>query len=171
MLIREIKPDDAASFINLIKQVESESQFLLFEPGERKISPEEQIKRIEAMQKLRNSTIFIAEEDKQLIGYLVAMGGNAKRNKYSVYLVIGILAEHRGHGIGTGLFEKVEKWAKEQYVHRLELTVVAQNQAGIQLYKKMGFEIEGTKRHSLTLTANLSMNTICLNFYKNYLFN
>jgi RimJ/RimL family protein N-acetyltransferase len=35
------------------------------------------------------------------------------------------------------------------YIHRLELTVVTENQAGLQLYKKMGFEIEGTKRQSL----------------------
>jgi hypothetical protein len=29
MLIREIKPDDAGCFINLIKKVESESEFML----------------------------------------------------------------------------------------------------------------------------------------------
>ena len=77
------------------------------------------------------------------------MGGNAKRNKHSVYLVIGILAQYRGLGIGTKLFEQLEKWAKEQNIHRLELTVVTRNEAGLRLYKKMGFEIEGTKRHSL----------------------
>jgi RimJ/RimL family protein N-acetyltransferase len=149
MLIREIKPDDAGCFINLIKKVESESEFMLLEPGERKIVEEEQKKRIELIRKSYNSTIFIAEEDKQLIGYLIVMGGNAERNKHSVYLVIGILAEYRGRAIGTKLFEQLEKWAKEQNVHRLELTVVTQNQAGLRLYKKMGFEIEGTKRHSL----------------------
>jgi RimJ/RimL family protein N-acetyltransferase len=153
MFIREIKPDDAGSFINLIKKVESESEFMLLEPGERKIVEEEQKKRIEVIRKSYNSTIFIAEEDKQLIGYLIVMGGNAKRNKHSVYLIIGILAEYRGRGIGTKLFEQLEKWAKEQNVHRLELTVVTQNQAGLQLYKKMGFEIEGTKRQSLYING------------------
>ncbi|MFJ5761058.1 GNAT family N-acetyltransferase [Neobacillus sp. NPDC093182] len=149
MLFREITPNDAGSLINLLKQVESESKFMLFEPGERKMSGEEQAKRIEVMRKSDNSTIFIAEEDEQLIGYLIAMGGNATRNKHSVYIVIGILAQWRGLGIGTILFEQLEKWAKEHNVHRLELTVVTQNQAGLQLYKKMGFEIEGTKRQSL----------------------
>jgi RimJ/RimL family protein N-acetyltransferase len=149
MLIREIKPDDAVCFINLIKKVESESKFMLLEPGERKIVEEEQKKRIEVMKKSYNSTIFIAEEDKRLIGYLIAIGGNANRNKHSVYLVIGVLAEYRGRGIGTKLFEQLEKWTKVHYIHRLELTVVTENQAGLQLYKKMGFEIEGTKRQSL----------------------
>ena len=136
-------------FYKFIKKVESESEFKLLEPGERKIVEEEQKKRIKLMRKSYNSTIFIAEEDKQLIGYLIVMGGNAERNKHSVYLVIGILAVYRGRGIGTKLFEQLEKWGKEKNVHRLELTVVTQNQAGLQLYKKMGFEIEGTKRQSL----------------------
>jgi RimJ/RimL family protein N-acetyltransferase len=154
MLIREIKLDDAEIFVNLIKKVESESKFMLFESGERRISPEEQVKRIEVMGKSENSTIFIAEEDHQLIGYLIAIGGSAKRNRHSVYLVIGVLAQYRGLGVGTQLFEQLEKWATEHNVHRLELTVVTRNEAGIRLYKKMGFDIEGTKRHSLYIDGN-----------------
>ena len=53
MLIREIKPDDAESFVNLIKKVESESEFMLLEPGERNIVAEEQRKRIEVVKKSR----------------------------------------------------------------------------------------------------------------------
>lgn len=153
MLIREIKLDDAESLINLIKQVESESQFMLFESGERNIGPEQQEKRIEAMKKEGNSTIFVAEENNELIGYLIAMGANAKRNKHSVYLVIGILTQYRGLGIGTKLFKQLEEWATEHSIHRLELSVVTRNEAGLQLYKKMGFNIEGTKRHSLFING------------------
>jgi RimJ/RimL family protein N-acetyltransferase len=154
MLIREIKLDDAENFVNLIKKVESESNFMLFESGERSISAEEQVKRIEVMRKSENSTILIAEEDNQLIGYLIVIGGNSKRNKHSVYLVIGVLAQYRRLGVGTQLFEQLEKWATEHNVHRLELTVVTRNESGIRLYKKMGYEIEGTKRHSLYIEGN-----------------
>ncbi|QGQ45802.1 GNAT family N-acetyltransferase [Metabacillus sediminilitoris] len=149
MLIREIKPDDAESLVNLIKQVESESQYMLFESGERNIGTEQQEKRIETMKKEGNSTIFVAEENEELIGYLIAIGGNANRNKHSVYVVIGILTQYRGIGIGTKLFKQLEEWATEQSVYRLELSVVTRNEAGLRLYKKMGFDIEGTKRHSL----------------------
>lgn len=149
MLIREIKHDDAERLVNLIKKVESKSQYMLFESGERNISPEQQLKRIEAMKKEGNSTIFVAEENGVLIGYLIAMGGNAQRNRHSVYLVIGILSEFRGLGVGTKLFKHLENWTKELSIHRLELSVVTRNEAGLRLYEKMGFDIEGTKRHSL----------------------
>ncbi|WP_318506128.1 GNAT family N-acetyltransferase [Bacillus sp. T3] len=150
-MIREIKPDDAERLVNLIKKIESKSQYMLFESGERNISPEQQLKRIEVMKKEGNSTIFVAEENGVLIGYLFAMGGIAKRNRHSVYLVIGILSEYRGLGVGTKLFKHLEVWAREHSVHRLELSVVTRNEAGLQLYKKMGFDIEGTKRHSLII--------------------
>lgn len=94
MKIRSIKISDAERFVRLINQVESESPFMLYEAGERRIELKQQEKRIEKMQKEGNSTIFVAEENDELIGYLIAMGGNAKRNKHSIYVVIGILSQY-----------------------------------------------------------------------------
>jgi RimJ/RimL family protein N-acetyltransferase len=154
MLIREVMSSDAESFIRLTKQVEDNSEFMLWEPGERNIKPEQQRKMIENMSKSENSTIIVAESDNELVGYLVVFGGGAKRNMYSAYIVIGILEEYRGKGVGTKLFEALENWASDNNIHRLELTVVTQNEAGVSLYKKMGFEIEGIKRHSLFIDGN-----------------
>ncbi|KIL50905.1 GNAT family N-acetyltransferase [Jeotgalibacillus campisalis] len=152
MLIREIKPDDAESFVYLIKQVEAEAEFMLMEAGERKISPEQQRKGLEQLGKESNSTIFVAEQEGgKLLGYLIVIGGNARRTKHSVYLVIGISTQYQGLGIGTKLFKQLEEWATLHNIHRLELSVVTRNKAGLRLYKKMGFEIEGTKRHSLLI--------------------
>ncbi len=151
MIIRQITTHDAEEFVKLIQQVEKESDFLLWEPGERTMTPEQQRKRIESMIEEPNSTIFVAEIDKKFVGYLVVIGGRAKRNKHSCYLVIGILKEFRGKGIGTKLFEELERWAHERNIHRLELTVVAQNEAALALYTKMGFKMEGIKKHSLLI--------------------
>ncbi|THE13059.1 GNAT family N-acetyltransferase [Bacillus timonensis] len=151
MLVREITPADAENFVLLTQQVENTSDYMLWEAGERKVSPDQQRKMIERIESDENSTILVAEENNQLIGFLMAIGGNARRNKHSVYIVIGILKDFRGKGVGTKLFKEMEKWAITHQIHRLELTVVIQNTAGLSLYKKMGFEIEGTKRHSLLI--------------------
>ena len=71
-----------------MEQVES-SGFMLFEPGERKISDEQMKKRIESIKKEKSSTILIAEENGVIVGYLFAVGGNPTRAKHSVYIVIG----------------------------------------------------------------------------------
>lgn len=101
------------------------------------------------MKKSENSTIFVVEKGNNLVGYLVVMGGTARRTKHAVYIVIGILKDYRGQGIGTKLFVRLEEWARDRGLHRLELTTVTKNGPGVALYKKMGFEIEGTKRDSL----------------------
>lgn len=151
MLVREITTADAQEFLKLTQQVEKTSEYMLWEAGERKVSLDQQRKMIERIGTDGNSTILVAEEENRLIGFLMAIGGNARRNKHSVYIVIGILHDFRGKGVGTKLFEGLEKWAIPLQIHRLELTVLTRNAAGLSLYKKMGFEIEGTKRHSLLI--------------------
>lgn len=153
MKIREINVEDAENFINLIKEVEANSEFMLMGAGERKTTPEQQRKQLEIIEQQSNSTIFIAENEGKLVGYLIAMGGTVKKTKHSAYLVIGILEDYRGKGIGSALFRKLEEWAKKHCISRLELTTVTLNEAGVALYKKSGFEIEGTKRNSLIING------------------
>lgn len=149
MKIRQAEERDSDNLAKLIQEVESTTNFMLFGPGERKFNPEAQRKMIQAFTAEKNSNIFLAETDNGLAGYLIAKGGSASRNKHTAYLVIGIKEGFRGAGIGTMLFEEIFSWGKEAEIHRLELTVMSENKAGIALYKKMGFETEGVKKDSL----------------------
>jgi RimJ/RimL family protein N-acetyltransferase len=153
MTIRTIREDDAEQFLNLCKRLDAETQFMLLEPGERKTTLEELQTYIDFLRRQENQTIFVAEQGNQLVGYLEASGGTFKRNRHNAYLVIGILQAFTGQGIGTQLFQRLEEWAKQRHIHRLELTVMTYNTAGIALYKKQGFLIEGTKRHSLLING------------------
>ncbi len=153
MMIRTIRESDAEQFLNLCNKLDTEMQFMMLEPGERTTTVEEQRTQIEHLLKHENQTIFVAECGEQLVGYLAAIGGEFKRNRQSVHIVIGILQAFTGQRIGTKLFQTLEEWAHHQHIHRLELTVMAHNKAGIALYKKQGFEIEGTKRHSLLVNG------------------
>ncbi len=153
MIIRTIRESDAEQFLNLCNKLDTETQFMMIEPGERTTTAKEQRTQIEHLLKHENQTIFVAESGDQLVGYLAAIGGEFKRDRQSVYIVIGILQAFTGQGIGTKLFQMLEEWAHHHHIHRLELTVMSHNKAGLALYKKQGFEIEGTKRHSLLLNG------------------
>ncbi|WP_308419001.1 GNAT family N-acetyltransferase [Virgibacillus oceani] len=48
----------------------------------------------------------------------------------------------------------MDTWARQQGLSRLELTVVVDNEAGLALYKKAGFVIEGVKKHSLLINGD-----------------
>jgi RimJ/RimL family protein N-acetyltransferase len=122
---------------------------MMLEPGERTATAKEQETLLSAMLSAENCTVLVAEEAGRLVGYIGAYGGIYRRNSHTVCVVIGVLQTHSGRGFGSKLFEELEKWARQKRVHRLELTVMTHNAIGIALYKKMGFEIEGTRIHSM----------------------
>ncbi len=147
--IRPATPDDAAAFLALRQQVDEETRFMMLEPGERQATVEQERERLINTAKADNKQTFLAEDAGQLVGWLWANGGDFRRNHHMVHIVIGILEAYTGQGIGRRLFEACEQWAREKNLHRLELTVMTHNLRGIALYKKMGFEIEGTARHQM----------------------
>jgi RimJ/RimL family protein N-acetyltransferase len=156
MHIRLAEEMDAERLSNLIRDVENTAEYMLYGPGERKYDIENKRKLISSIQAENNSAIFLAEDNNELTGYLIAKGGGATRNVHTAYIVVGILDNFRGQGIGSRLFQALTKWAKEKELHRLELTVVTHNEAGIRLYKKQGFEVEGTKKHSLRINGEFA---------------
>jgi RimJ/RimL family protein N-acetyltransferase len=153
-MIWTIRESDAEEFLALSNRLDEETAFRLFEPGERRTTVEEQREIIGRCQTGENDVILVAECDGQLVGYIAAIGGKYRRNRHSVHVVVAVLQSFAGQGIGTKLFEELEKWAGECQLHRLELTVMAHNERAIRLYKRMGFEIEGRKRHSLLVNGS-----------------
>ena len=149
MNIRAIRESDSEQFLLLGKVLDEETQFMMLEPGERMMTLEEQAQRIRNVLSHDNQIIFVVEHDNQLIGFLGAYGGNYRRSRHCVYIVIGIMQKFAGQGMGKQLFEALEKWALEHKLHRLELTVMSHNERAIRLYQKMGYQTEGIKQDSL----------------------
>lgn len=150
MIIREIEKTDAKSFLNILLQLDRETKNMMFEPEERPKDVKQVEDIIEQFQQV-HSLILIASDGggDEIVGFLTAEIGLYKRIRHSAYIVIGILPEYQGKGIGTNFFEKLDEWARQRKLTRLELTVMVHNEGAIHLYKKNGFEIEGVKRKSM----------------------
>ena len=73
--------------------------------------------------------------------------GPALRRRHVLMLGISVLPEAQGKGVGSALMAALcnyaDRWAGAL---RLELTVYCDNAAAIHLYRKFGFEVEGTLR-------------------------
>jgi putative acetyltransferase len=69
------------------------------------------------------------------------------RRRHAGEIGMAVRDDWQGKGVGTALMEAAldlaDNWLN---LTRLELTVYVDNAAGIALYKKFGFEIEGTHR-------------------------
>lgn len=149
-MIRRITESDSVQFLQLLKNADA-SGFMLFEPGERKSSEEEERKKIQRFLEDEQSIIFVFEDSDQLAGYIIGMGSSLKRKKHSAYVVVGVHSDFRGKGIGKKLFEQLFVWAKNQHLSRLELTVIKSNTRAVKLYHSLGFKIEGEKIGSLMI--------------------
>ena len=160
MIVRKIMLEDAEQFSQLLLRIDA-SNTMMFEPGERKTSTEIEEKYIESIYFQRNSTIFVAEHNERLIGYITAIGGQLARKQHSAVVVCGIVEEYREQGICLQLFDSLVAWAHEADVIRLEAAIPESNQHALQLYKKVGFQTEGEKIDSLLINGEL-INEILL---------
>lgn len=148
IVFRNVEKCDTEVLWNMMNKLDYETKFMMYEPGER-------TKNLDILQRNINSTIagddlfFLAAAGNEIIGFISAQIGNVRRTKHSVYIVVGIREKYRSQGIGTKFFSRLNEWALEKKLVRLELTVLCNNKAALGLYKKSGFEIEGTKRKSM----------------------
>lgn len=145
--IRERNIDDVNEFCEFLNKLDDEAEYMLFEKGERNISKERIQKNIESVVNDGNKC-YIALTNGKIIGYLIAVRESFIRTNHVAVVVTGILEEYCSKGIGYLLLQNIIEWASTNKIKRLELTVITENERAINLYKKCGFEIEGTRKAS-----------------------
>jgi RimJ/RimL family protein N-acetyltransferase len=150
MRIRKAAETDAQQIMQVMKDAEK-SGFMLFDPGERQMDSDSLSSFIVKTNSTEKSAVFIAEDETEILGYMLLRGEKPNRISHRAYIVIGVHSSSRGQGVGKALFSHVIDWAEKEGVRRLELTVLLENKSALALYRKMGFEIEGIKRDSLKI--------------------
>ena len=153
MQIREVQIEDAPLVSKMFQKLDTETRFMLLEPGERSTETESHKTFIEGILESPNRIMLVVEIDGEIVGFASANGGRWQRIKHSMHLVIGIAEAYWRRGIGTHLMQEIEKRAKRLGIHRLDLTVMEHNQAARRLYRKIGFQEEGTKRDALKING------------------
>ena len=145
MEIRRLNESDARAFYECLKTLDQETPYMMYEPDER-VWDEEHIRRILSNEESLLLGVF---DRKKAVGFISADRGSCRRTRHCAYVVIGILKEYGHRGIGTELFRRLENWADENGITRLELTVEVPNRNAVDLYKKSGFVVEGTKKGTM----------------------
>lgn len=87
--------------------------------------------------------LLVLEESGGPVG---CIGMHPTHAKGVLSLGMWILPEWRARGGGRMLMEAALE-ARPEGVHKIELEVFADNEAAISLYRSMGFEREGLRRH------------------------
>ncbi len=152
---REINLDDAEFLSIFVSQLDSQSEYLLFEPGERKNSIQTTQSYLSKIASNEKSAVFIAENTKaEIVGFVCGEVIQLKRVAHTMKVNIGVLKACRGSGVGKTLGGMILEHAEEVGIERIEATVIKENTISLNLFQKLGFEIEGIKKCSIKIADN-----------------
>ncbi len=92
-------------------------------------------------------TRLVAVLDGVVVGSASLINESKVRRKHVATLGMAVAESFAGRGVGTALLNEILEFADNWLnLMRIELTVFCDNKAAVHLYKKFGFEIEGTLR-------------------------
>jgi ribosomal protein S18 acetylase RimI-like enzyme len=86
---------------------------------------------------------WVAEQNGQVLGMCFAIKGIARTSHVATITTLAVGKNAQGKGIGQRLVRDALQKLKEDGFRRIELFVEADNDKGINFYKKMGFQTDG----------------------------
>lgn len=96
----------------------------------------------------RADLLLVAEVDGEVVGNAgLHAAGSALRRRHAMGMGVAVASAHQRQGVASALIaallDAADRWLG---CLRIELTVYTDNAAAIALYRRFGFEIEGTHR-------------------------
>jgi putative acetyltransferase len=145
VVVRRVRRDDAAAVAAMMADPQVARGLLQMPHG----SDEFWRKRIDEMP-AGNSALdlmLVADRGGVVLGNAGLHGVPALRRRHVAGMGIAVAASAQGQGVGSALMAALLDWADNwAQILRIELTVFSDNAPAIALYRKFGFEHEGTHR-------------------------
>ncbi|MBM6649077.1 GNAT family N-acetyltransferase [Bacillus sp. RIT 809] len=160
--IRPAAKQDADQLSKIRVRIDGETENMDREEGEGFIDTKGFQEIIKTDSEKTRNLFLVAEVHNRIVGFSRCEGSNLKRLSHKVEFGVCILKEYWGYEIGKNLLQESIKWADENAVKKIALQVLETNEKAIQLYKKLGFEVEGILKNDKKLSDGKYYNTIVM---------
>jgi RimJ/RimL family protein N-acetyltransferase len=134
-----------AGFREVLDQVARERRWLAFLEA----PPLDRVRRFVLGNLRTGASQFVAVDEGRVVGWCDVTRRTHETLRHSGTLGMGVVASHRGRGIGNSLLATTLEAAFARGYARIELVVRADNAAAIALYQQHAFELEGRLRRYL----------------------
>ncbi|MFE8152009.1 GNAT family N-acetyltransferase [Brenneria goodwinii] len=153
---------DAQALSALRVQIDGETENLDRESGEGFIDESgfEQLIRADAASPV--NLFLVAVVNRRIVGFSRCEGTNLKRLAHKIEFGVCVLKDFWGYGIGKNLLTASIAWADANGVKKMALSALETNIKAIELYKKLGFEVEGILKNDKLLADGKYYNTIVM---------
>jgi ribosomal protein S18 acetylase RimI-like enzyme len=152
-----ITQDHIGGFHRTLDFVAREGRYLAFVEG----PPLENTRAFVLDHIRRGHPQFVAVSAGEVVGWCDVTPKERPIYAHSGVLGMGLLPQFRGQGIGTNLIRSTLAATRTIGLHRVELTVRQNNTRAIELYKKVGFRVEGLQRDAVQIDG-LYENIVCM---------
>ena len=142
-----IADEHVEGFAAAIDSVARERQYLAFLEG----PPIDGVRTFVQKTRERDLPHFVALVEGRVVGWCDISSLERPIFAHSGVLGMGVIAECRGNGIGNALIRSVLETARVRGLTRVELTVREKNLPAQNLYRKVGFRVEGIKHKGVRL--------------------
>ncbi|WP_108671060.1 GNAT family N-acetyltransferase [Peribacillus acanthi] len=160
--IRSANVKDAKEMSELRLRIDGETENLDREKGEAFIDIPGFEQIIKNDSENAKNIFLVAEVECRIVGFSRCEGNELKRFSHKVEFGVGVLKDYWGYGIGKNLLKESISWADSNGIKKMTLSVLETNEKAIQLYKKLGFEIEGILKNDKILSDGKYYNTIMM---------
>ena len=144
VLIDTASDVDTQDLLNIYRGVLAEGRWFITHVDEYKGTVESHAKIIRDHNAETNSRLLIARIDGRVVGALSVTGGRLERTRHVGMIELYVDESARGEGVGTALMQSGLLWAQSNPILRkLALHVFEDNDRAVQLYRGLGFVVEG----------------------------
>ena len=146
MRVRPAEPRDASALVALARAIGDEEERWLITAGDWRSDSDER-HYLRAIRRGSDAAVFVAENADAIIGRLSISRDMHPASRHVADVGVMVVRGGRRQGIGTMLMRVAEDWARSHYIRKLELHVFPHNRPTLELYRGLGYQEEGYRRH------------------------
>lgn len=136
--------NDAADLVQYLYDTAADTPFILRTPEEIHYTVEGEERFLQNVVESPNDCMILCEVDGHITGNCHLSFNNRVKTRHRCSVAIALRKAYWGNGIGSAMFEAMEKVARQREgVTQMELEFVEGNARARGLYEKMGFRIVG----------------------------
>lgn len=144
ILLRHATVSDAVKVIEFVQGFVYEAEFVPMVEGEFNPTIEEEEALLKNYEERSNSLFLVAEYEGKIVGNINIDGSQRKIMSHTAVFGMGMHKDWQGCGLGTALLQNAIDWCRDKSgLELLYLQVYAENEAGLNLYRKVGFTEHG----------------------------
>lgn len=167
LVVRHATREDGAAHAALLRDIHATSEHLVTRTDERDDDLAREAEKLATVEASAEGLVLVAQKagnDRgNLVGTLEFRGHAQRRLAHVGWLAMGVRSDARGRGVGTALLTALLDWARAHpTIEKVSLGVFSTNEAGLRLYRRMGFIEEGRRVREFRLAPGVYADDVMM---------